>query len=266
MGMVFKLKSKANDKKEAKAMTAPQPATQPVLDGRDRLRFFATELVKANNAVTELETRLNRLTNIVRDADAAHVALQQAIADDGGVALADYAAGNTPDCAIAKLIAVDEAASKAAAAAKEALPNVQNTHAHARAEVTRLEQKKEDTALEYLRGRADELALQYKRIFNALCRSHDQLVGISVALSTSGEYGGEIRMSTLPVKVPRFNLPSTADPNEYLPTMDHLASEFTVEGSAADWQQARERLFKDADAELDDLIGPQFQYESDRDL
>jgi hypothetical protein len=73
-------------------------------------------------------------------------------------------------------------------------------------------------------------------------------------------------MSTVPIQVSRFNLPSTADPNEYLPTMRHLASESVVESSTASWMQARNRLSKDVGAALDDLIGPQFQYESDRDL
>jgi hypothetical protein len=66
--------------------------------------------------------------------------------------------------------------------------------------------------------------------------------------------------------VPRFNLPSTADKNEYLATMTHLASSMVVEDSTSNWLQARNRLTADVDAELDDLIGPQFQYASDRDL
>lgn len=231
-------------------------ATQPVLDGRDRLRFFAAEHAKACGAVAELEARVGRLTTIIRDADAARAALQQAIADDGGISLAGYAAGSAPDGAIAKLIAADEAASKAAAAATDALPNVQSVLANARSEVSRLEQKREEAALEYLRMRADDLALQYKRIFGTLCRVHDQLAGVSIALSSSGAYGGEIRMSTLPVEVPRFNLPSTADPNEYLPMMTHVGTESTVEESSAIWLEARERLAQDVEANLDDLVGP----------
>jgi len=45
-----------------------------------------------------------------------------------------------------------------------------------------VELEKENAALAYLRSRADEVALQHRRIFNALCRSHDQMVGISAAL------------------------------------------------------------------------------------
>ena len=49
-------------------------------------------------------------------------------------------------------------------------------------------------------------------------------------------------------------------------TITHLASDITVEESMANWVQARDRLSQDADAELEDLISPHFQYESDRDL
>jgi hypothetical protein len=114
--------------------------------------------------------------------------------------------------------------------------------AKAHAEVARLETEKDNAALAYLRARADDVALTYKRAFSTLCHSHDQLVGISAALSATGQFGGEITMSTVPITVPRFNLPSTADPNEYLPTIQHLASEGTVGGSTAKWMQARDDL------------------------
>jgi hypothetical protein len=43
-------------------------------------------------------------------------------------------------------------------------------------------------------------------------------------------------------------------------------SQAKVGNSTARWMQARERLTQDVDAELDDLLGPQFQYPEDRDL
>lgn len=246
MGMIFKTKDKAE----------PKASPQSSSSGRERVRHFAAELVKANEAVAELEQRQERLTTIIKDADAAHTSLQKAIADDGGVALADYAAGKSADGVIAKLVASEEIAAKAAVAARAALPNVQALLANARSQIVRLEAERENAAIRYLRVRADELALQYTRIFNALCRSHDQLVGISAALSTTGEHGGEIRMSGVQMQVPRFNLPSSADPNQYLATMTHVPSDHTVEDATASWLQARDRLSKDAEAELDDLIGP----------
>ena len=248
--MIFKTKA-------TEAMLVPKPEREP--DGRERLRYFADELAKASEAVTELETRLERLAGIIRDADVAHATLQQAIADDGGLGLADYAEGNAPDGDVARLVQAKETTAKAAAAARDALPNAQAMLSHARSEVARLEQKKEDAALVYLKQHADHVALQYKRIFNALCRSHDQLVGISAALSATGEHGGEIKMSSLPTQVPRINLPSEAASNEDLPMMPHLPAEMIVDDSTANWLQARNRLELDVNAELDDLIGPQIE-------
>jgi hypothetical protein len=138
-----------------------------------------------------------------------------------------------------------------------ALPNVRQAMTHAMSEVDRLEKEKQDAVVAYLRQRADDVAEAYKKIFAALCATHDTLAGISVALSTTGAFGGEIQMSTVPMQVPRFNLPALADPNEYLPTMTHRASEITVDEAMASWMAARERLANDADAPLDDLLGPQ---------
>lgn len=256
MGMIFKTKAR-------EATLAPQAEAGP--DGRERLRFFADELVKANEAVAELEVRLNRLTGIIHDADLAHATLQQAIAEDGGLALAEYAAGKAQDDDMAQLVQAKETTAKAAAAARDALPNVQDMLSRARNEVTRLEQLKQDAALQYLKQRADHVALQYKRIFSALCRSHDQLVGISAALSATGQHGGEIRMSTTPMQVPRFDLPSVADPNEFLPTMTHQPAENAVYDATASWLEARNRLSQDAEAELDDLIGPAHERNDDDD-
>src|SRR5205814_563438 len=121
----------------------------------------------------------------ITDADAAHAALQEAVAADGGVSLAAYALGNASDQPIAKLIMHEENTSKAAGAARAALPNAQAMLADARAECSRLERDKENAGLAYLRGRADEVALSYKRAFDLLCTTHDQLVGISAALSAT---------------------------------------------------------------------------------
>jgi hypothetical protein len=61
------------------------------------------------------------------------------------------------------------------------------------------------------------------------------------------------------------NTGASHGPSE-LVIMTHLAGEAKVAHSTAKWMQARERLVKDADANVDDLIGMQFQYASDRDL
>jgi hypothetical protein len=80
---------------------------------------------------------------------------------------------------LAKLIATLETTTKAAAAAKGELANAQAMLNDDRAEVGRLGLEKQNAALAYLRTRVDQVTLLYKRILNALCRAHDQPVGIS---------------------------------------------------------------------------------------
>jgi hypothetical protein len=135
---------------------SPPTGHGAVHDGRERLRFAAAELAKACDCVADLETRLARLTTIISDADAAHAALQEAIAADGGVALEAYGAGNASDHPIAKLVAAKECTAKAASAAKDALPGVQDILAKARAECGRLESAKFDAVIVYLKTRASD--------------------------------------------------------------------------------------------------------------
>jgi hypothetical protein len=126
--------------------------------------------------------------------------------------------------------------------------------AKARSEIKRLEEEREKAIVEYLRTRADEYAAQYKLIFQALCRAHDQLVGISNALLARWDFP-DIRMGVPRIEVPRFNLPSMAFGGEA--TIGHLAVDATVEDATANWLGAMDRLINDADAPLDDLLGPQ---------
>lgn len=62
-----------------------------------------------------------------------------------------------------------------------------------------------------------------------------------------------------------MNIGPAHGPSE-LVTMTHAPNTQKITSSTAKWMQARERLEKDADADLDDLIGLQFQYPADRDL
>jgi hypothetical protein len=69
------------------------------------------------------------------------------VAADGGVALAEYAAGKASDHPIARLIQTKENTAKAASAAKGALQNAHDMLAAARAEVGRLELEKDNAVL-----------------------------------------------------------------------------------------------------------------------
>jgi hypothetical protein len=69
-------------------------------------------------------------------------------------------------------------------------------------------------------------------------------------------------MGTAPLQIPRFDLPSTADRNEYLATMTHTAVDAVVEDTTAHWVAACKRLAADAEAQADDLIGPALNKET----
>jgi hypothetical protein len=61
------------------------------------MRAAAAELSKAKEAEAESDAQLDRLISIIRDADAAEAAVQEAIAADRGVALKAYSDGKAPD-------------------------------------------------------------------------------------------------------------------------------------------------------------------------
>jgi hypothetical protein len=264
MGVIEKLNDR---KRHGVGGAAPTPPASKY-DGRKRLRAAAKALSEAQECVADLETRFKRLHTIVSDADAAHDALQQAITADGGVALEAYGNGKAGNEPIAALIATKENTARAASAAKAALPNVEDMLAKARAEVARLEGVKFDAMIVYLKTRAADEHRAYLKAFNAMCGSHDALVGIAVALSATGHSDMMTTGAPLPIGVPGFNLNTGPGygPSERA-TMTHSARDDKVEGAKANWMQARERLNSDPNADIDDLVGvPTYQYPADADL
>ena len=263
MGVIQKFNGKKPLQDAASA--SPPTGNGAVHDGRERLRFAAAELAKACDCVTDLETRLNRLTTIISDADAAHAALQDAITADGGVALEAYGAGNASDQPIAKLVAAKENTAKAASAAKDALPSVEDMLIKARAEVARLGSVKFDAVIVYLKTRAGDEHKSYQRAFRELCNSYDRLCGIAVAVSATGHSDMMTTPLPMPIRVHGFNMGTgpAHGPSE-LVLLTHTAGEERVASWTAKWMAARERLDKDPDANLDDLIGLQSSHEADR--
>jgi hypothetical protein len=254
MGIIEKLSGKRSD-----APVGPEPAATGgivKLDGRERVRKAAAELGKANECVADLEGRLNRLNTIISDADAAHAALQQAIAADGGVALETYGAGQASDQPIAALVGAMENTARAASAAKDALPSVTDMLSRARAEVVRLEGMKFDAMIVYLKTRAREEHNKYNAAFAELSRAYDALCGIAVAVSATGHADMMTTGLPVPIKAPGFNMSTgpAHGPSE-LVTLTHSVTEARIARSTAMWMQARERLERDPDADLDDLIG-----------
>jgi hypothetical protein len=181
------------------------------------------------------------------------------------VALEAYGAGLASDQPIAKLVEHKETTAKAASAARDALPGVQDMLAKPRAELVRLESLKFDAIIIYLKTRAKDEHEAYLRAFNQLCRSYEQLYGIAVGLAATGHADMMTTGAPVPIQAPGFNMGTGPGhgPSE-LVTMTHLAGEAQVADFTAKWMNARERLIKDADANVDDLIDMQFRYESDR--
>jgi hypothetical protein len=241
--------------KSAKLKTTPGESSGTVHtakpDGRERLRFIDGEVRKANDAVADLEKRVERFGSIIADADANHRALQTAIANDGGVALAAYSAGNAPaDSEIAKLVTLAETSSKAATAAKAALPSAEAMLANARLQVKELGEQRNAELNRVVALLADSDARAYQRAFEELCRIHDRLVGYSNVAQASI---GDVQLIIDPVKTPRFALPSLGN-SDADPFLRHRVNDFTVNESAKSWTAVRQRLEADVDADLSDIL------------
>lgn len=136
--------------------------------------------------------------------------------------------------------------------------------AKARAQVATLETAKFDAVIVYLKTRAGDEHKAYTRAFRELCDSYDRLCGIAVAVSATGHSEMMTTPLPVPVRVPGFNMNvgPAHGPSE-LVTMMHTAGEEKVASWTAKWMAARERLDKDPDANLDDLI-LQFSHAADR--
>jgi hypothetical protein len=146
--------------------------------------------------------------------------------------------------------------------------SVEDMLAKARAEVVRLEGVKFDAMIVYLKTRAADEHRAYLKAFNAMCASHDALVGIAVALAATGHAEIMTSGAPLPIRVPGFNMNTGPGhgPSETV-TLTHSASDGKVGRATADWMQARERLASDPNADIDDLIGtPAYLYPADADL
>lgn len=252
---IFKIDDR---KRHSMGGSAPTPPRHASDDGRARLRQVAGELAKARDCVADLEAQSRRMQSIISDAEASHNALQQAIAADGGVALAAYGAGKADNQPIVGLIAAKENSAKAASAAKVALPSMEEMLTKARAEVDRLTLANSNEVIHYLKRRAaEDIVAPYHKTFRDLTATHDVLCGVSVALYATGH--GEMRTVTTPIQVPGFNTSPGPGPNERI-MMQHEANEFKVSDATARWMQAREKLASDPDAQIDDLIGaPEFR-------
>jgi len=229
---------------------APMPRTIQHI-GRERFRFIDGELKRAIEAIADLEARVVRLGAILAESELNQRNLQAAIQADGGVALAEYSAGKAdPESDIAKKVTLAEASQKAANAAKVALPNAEAMLESARAQAADLREKRNAELNRVLANLADVDAKAYERAFNETCRLHDRLVGYSQVAQANI---GDVRLILQNPSVPRFALPSLGN-SDADPFLRHRENEITVAESARTWATARQRLERDVDADLSDLI------------
>jgi hypothetical protein len=218
---------------------------------RERLRHFDGEVSKAKSAVADLERRIERLESIIIDADAAHRALQLAIVNDGGVALASYSTGAaSADSEIARLVMAAETSARAATAAKAALPHAQASLENARGQLVSLGEERNAELNRVIAMLADGEARAYQKAFDEMCRLHDQLVGYA---SVAQANLGDVQLIIDPVKVPRFALPSLGNADAD-PFLRHRTNDIVVSDAAKTWSSVRARLVADVDADLSDLI------------
>jgi hypothetical protein len=240
--------SKKTPRGESSAVVRSKPGAV----GRERLRHFDGEANKAKSAVADLERNIERLESIITDADASHRALQLAIVNDGGVALASYSAGAaSADSEIAKLVMAAENSARAATAAKAALPHAQASLDNARGQVIMLGEERNAELNRVIAVLADSDARAYQKAFEEMCRLHDRLVGYASVVEGNQ---GDVRLIIDPLKTPRFALPSLGN-QDADPFLRHRTpNDIVVSDAAKTWSTVRDRLGADVDADLGDLI------------
>jgi hypothetical protein len=177
------------------------PKTLAVSPAREALREVNEQLVVARKAFDAAQVNVNRLHKIIDDAAPAHRNVHQAVAQDGGEALARFAAAGAGEFG-ALLDAADHAA-RAAAIAREALPGAERALDEARIEVANREDEKVRRIRQVLIEHGDALATRYRQCFAELGSLHDELVAFA-----QGARASEIQLSPGVIEVPRFNLPS----------------------------------------------------------
>ncbi len=102
---------------------------------------------------------------------------------------------------------------------------------------------------------ANEKARRYSALSVELSDLHSELVGISNALPPVSPTEPEIRMTTLPIQIPCFNLPSArSNSSEWIAVAEYRANEYAVASVSEKWSAARERLANDVEADVSNLL------------
>jgi hypothetical protein len=129
-----------NRRSKAQSVATQTAPTRRLVDERDVLRSRSAEVTKAGQAIAEMQANVARLERIISEASEADTALQTAVAEDGALSLTAFAQGEAaPDSDIATLLANAENTSRAAVAARAALPRAQANLANAQEQIKRLD-------------------------------------------------------------------------------------------------------------------------------
>lgn len=216
-------------------------------------RAFA-DLTAARNGIERTEQRVARLRSIIGAAVTAEITLQDSIAADGGTSLAALAAGDDHPTHTAALLSNAEAASRAALAARAALPAAETELANAKVATAPIEARKQAAIAALMLAHGNMLAEQYAHAFERLCHIHDQLCGFARGAAHTAI--GNVVMTSTTIEAPRFKLPALANSGAgpFSPFLAHVPQDSTIAITATAWSRFAARLASDAHAELGDVI------------
>jgi hypothetical protein len=229
-----------------------RPTVKKPPAGRERLVHFDSEIKTAQTVISELETKIERLNEIVASADAHHRALQAHIEQDNGRSLSDYSEGKVEaDSSIARLVLLADNSKRASTAASAALPTAMAQLENARSQLLDLGEQRAAELNRVLTSLGDLEADEYRKTFEKLGMLHDKLVGFS---NVSQMSLGDIQLTTAPMSAPRFQFPSMRASVDADPYLRHSPSSLTVMQSAQKWTEIRSRLSENALADVNDLL------------
>lgn len=243
-------------------------ADKTAMASRKSLAALSSEIAQARGKVAQAEDRVSRLQTIAAEEATAARALQAATEDDHGVGLELYASGR--DTPIAGLVTAADAAAKAAAVARAALPAAQNALANSKDVVVQLEGRKRTLVSEALIEHGDILAVKYRAKFIELGALYDELLAFAQGTGAAG-YADVRMLDSYALEVPKFKLPAMNPPTPfrkeatfsrhglasdnlgYTTFLRHEVDTRQVEANAEVWTQLASELCADPGADVTNL-------------
>jgi hypothetical protein len=138
---------------------------------------------------------------------------------------------------------------RASSAAKASLPTARDQLENAKLQLVALIDQRSQELHRVLLSIGDVEAQQYQAAFDKLCFMYDRLTGVSSIIEANV---GDVKLTDDQVKIPRFQFPSSGHPDADI-FLRHKPSTLTVAEAAQQYTQIRERLEKDALADISDL-------------